>query len=150
VLNESINEVGTSFALHSTMPAALQNNLLMTPTILVVEDEGATRHALALLLRMNGYATAAVASAEEALKVLRHGPFPAFALVDFDLPGMNGLDLIGRLHTLSEDIYPILITAADEGRVRAALGGQHVVYMQKPVDFDRLLWLLDAQSHRPA
>ena len=123
---------------------------LSAPTILVVEDEGATRHALALLLRMNGYATATVASAEEALSALRDGPFPAFALVDLDLPGMNGLDLIGRIHALNQNIYPVLLTAADEARVRATLQGQHVVYMQKPVDFDRLLSLLDAHSPRPA
>ncbi|HWE01702.1 MAG TPA: response regulator [Tepidisphaeraceae bacterium] len=132
------------------MPVTLHNAALLTPSILVVEDEGATRHALSLLLRMNGYSTAAVSSAEEALDAFRGGPWPAFALVDLDLPGMNGLDLISRLHALTGDIYPILLTAADEARVRATLRGQQVVYMQKPVDFERLLSLLKAQSQRSA
>jgi len=132
------------------MPAAFENNTLSTTTILVVEDERTSRHAMAHLLRLNGYSTATTASGEEALRTLHRGPFPAFALVDLDLPGMNGLDLIGRLHAMNKDIYSILITAADEARVRAALQGRQVVYLQKPVDFDHLLSLLAAHSQRIA
>jgi two-component system C4-dicarboxylate transport response regulator DctD len=132
------------------MSAVLDSTSLASRSVLVVEDEGSTRHALALLLRLNGYSTAAVSSAEEALQVLLAEGWPSFALVDLDLPGMNGLELIGRLHDLHEEVYPILITAADEMRVKAALHGQHVTYFQKPVDFDRLLSFLDAKSQRPA
>jgi len=112
------------------------------PAVLVVEDEGVTRRALAVLLRLNGYDASAVGSAEEALVALSRAPWPEFTLVDLDLPGMNGLDLIQRLQQLGIPSYPVLITAADKDRVLSQIAGKTIVYLQKPLDFARLLTVL--------
>lgn len=117
-----------------------------TPAVLVVEDQDVSRRALSLLLKLNGYTTAAAGSAEEALRMFRQDRWPAIALVDLDLPGMSGLDLISRLRQLDAGVYAILLTAADDMRVRAALGDITVAYIQKPVNFDHLLALLSQHA----
>lgn len=120
------------------------------PAVLIVEDEVASRKALSLLLSSCGYTTSACASAEEALKYLKQAPAPEFALVDLDLPGMNGLELIGRLRELDQHVVPVLITAADSDRVRRAMGSatgdRAISYFQKPLDFSQLLVLLSEQQ----
>lgn len=106
------------------------------------------RRALVLLLRACGYHTDAVGSAEEALRLLEVSNKPAVALVDLDLPGMSGLDFISRLEEMDRRVVPILITAAGEDRVGAAVDEKAISYMQKPVDFERLLTLLSEKQKR--
>jgi CheY-like chemotaxis protein len=116
--------------------------------VLIVEDERVSRRALASLLDASGYATEAVGSAEEALRLLKSGHVPRIALVDFELPGMNGLDLIKRMEQLDPTVFPILITAVAADALRGRLGGsgRRVAYLRKPVDFDRLLDLMNGQE----
>jgi CheY-like chemotaxis protein len=117
--------------------------------ILIVEDERVARRALAMLLNACGYATHAVGSAEEALQLLEAEPLPAFILVDLDLPGMSGLDLIGRLRQIDHHVCPILITAADAERVAPGVRANAVTYLQKPLDFGHLLGVLHKEQMRP-
>lgn len=111
--------------------------------ILVVEDDPISRRILSQLLRTSGYGTLATETAEEALRRLGEGWKPGFALIDLDLPGINGMELIRRLQEIAPTVVPILVTAASEEKIHAALGGWPVRYIRKPVDFKRLLGLLD-------
>lgn len=116
--------------------------------VLIVEDERVSRRALAALMAASGYTTEAAASAEEALAAVRgEGVHPDIALVDLDLPGMNGLELIRQLTRLEPGLFPVLITAANGENLAHRLREQGVAYVRKPVDFTRLLSLLDAKIH---
>jgi two-component system, NtrC family, response regulator AtoC len=110
--------------------------------ILIVEDERVSRRALATLLTASGYQTAALGSAEDALRAIHEGVHPDIVLVDFDLPGMNGLDLIGRLTQLEPSVIPVLITSANGEHLAWQLHRHGVAYFRKPLDFNRLLLLL--------
>lgn len=112
------------------------------PQVLLVEDERVSRRALTALLSASGYPTQAAATAEEALQLLNGTPLPSIALVDFNLPGMSGLDLIERLEKLDPRVFAVLITAQGGERLRESLRNRGVAYMQKPINFDRLLTLL--------
>ena len=85
--------------------------------VLVVEDAGPTRRLMIRLLRRRGYDALAVASGESAVAAVGGGCRPTVALVDFDLPGMNGLDAIARLREAVPRVRPVLITAAGPERV---------------------------------
>jgi CheY-like chemotaxis protein len=100
---------------------------------------------MTLLLQLNGYSTSAVSSAEAALEVCLNGPWPDIALVDLDLPGMNGLELISTFQRLGARVYSVLLTAADADRVGRTARGRAVLYLQKPVDFPALLHVLQSQ-----
>ena len=116
------------------------------PNVLIVEDERVSRRALAALMTASGYATEAAGSAEEALDAVRtEGVHPDIALVDLDLPGMNGLELIGKLTKMEPGVFPVLITAANGDNLTSRLKEQNVAYLRKPLDFGRLLSLLNAQ-----
>jgi len=110
--------------------------------VIVVEDEGGTRRALSLLLELNGFITAAAASAEEALSMLSKGAAPTFVLVDLDLPGMNGIEFINCLQKSGLHVQPVLLTAADKDRVARIPSGRKLPYLQKPIDFAKLLQML--------
>lgn len=107
----------------------------MRETMLVVEDEAPCRRALQRLLEARGFTVRAVASAEEALEVLVSArPKPGVMVVDVDLPGMCGLDLVERVQELMPKVHPVLVTAADRSRVSAFAVSHEVDYFAKPLD----------------
>jgi CheY-like chemotaxis protein len=115
--------------------------------VLVVEDEPISRKALAALLSDSGYRPLAAGSAEEALTLLIEGNRPSLALVDLDLPGMSGLELIHWLRRLSPQVVPILVTATSPERIHLLRHeNQGILYLRKPIDFGHLLMVL--QEHR--
>jgi two-component system response regulator FlrC len=117
------------------------------PNVLIVEDERVSRRALTALMAASGYSTEAAGSAEEALDAMRaEGVHPDIALVDLDLPGMNGLELIGQLTRMEPGVFPVLITAANGDTLTRRLREQGVAYLRKPLDFGRLLSLLSAET----
>jgi len=111
-------------------------------TIMIVEDEQTTRRALGLLLSTCGYRARSFGSAEEALGAIVDGERPRVALVDLDLPGMSGLDLINQLGSLDPAVQPILVTATDEDTLFSKLAGRPITYLRKPIDFEMLLGIL--------
>jgi CheY-like chemotaxis protein len=111
-------------------------------SIMVVEDERSTRRALSLLLSSCGYRPEAFETAEEALSAFQERLIPRVALVDLDLPGMNGLEFIKKLQILDPHVFPILITATDEATLEARLRERPVAYLRKPLNFNLLLSLL--------
>jgi DNA-binding response OmpR family regulator len=65
-------------------------------SILIVEDAPETLKITAAALRLEGYSVSVSSTAEQALSALRFLQ-PDLILVDFMLPGMNGLDLSARI-----------------------------------------------------
>lgn len=114
--------------------------------VLIVEDERVSRRALSALLESHGFHIEAVASAEEGLARLQAGSMPAVALVDLDLPGMNGLEFIERMEQMDRGVDPILITAADRDRIKKVLERHPMDCLQKPLDLDRLVQMLHARQ----
>ena len=116
--------------------------------VLIVEDERVSRRALSMLLASSGYTTEAVGSAEEALRLLqtRNGSAPRVALIDLNLPGMSGIDLIGHLEQLDPSVYPVLVTAAADDVLRSALTERPVAYLRKPLDFNQVLAVISRRD----
>jgi CheY-like chemotaxis protein len=114
--------------------------------VLIVEDEPLTRKALTLLLASRGYQTRAVPSGEDALRCMSRAGVPQVALVDLDLPGMSGIELIKRLKALSSSVMPVLITAASRSVLNELQANEPVAYFRKPLDVDRLMSLLGERT----
>lgn len=119
------------------------SNDVQRHSVLIVEDEAVSRRALSALLSMSGYDAHAVSSAEAALELVEGGQVPEVALIDLDLPGMNGMELISRLRRDHPGVVSVLITATSRERVERMNGREQVEYMQKPVDLKCLLTMLD-------
>ncbi|MGA2717476.1 MAG: sigma-54 dependent transcriptional regulator [Candidatus Acidiferrales bacterium] len=116
--------------------------------ILIVEDEENARKGYEALLRKCDYEVLGVASGEDAL-----AKFPEFApnviLADVELPGMNGLELLGHLSEEIKQIPVIIITGrgSDERVVQSIEAGAYW-YIEKPLKFPVLQALLKRALER--
>lgn len=77
--------------------------------VLIVEDEPRLRSMLARAVPDMGMQVAAVASAEEALKHLAEHETDLM-LVDLNLPGMTGMELLGQVREQHPDIQAVIMT----------------------------------------
>jgi len=68
--------------------------------LLLLEDDGATRQALAVLLRHAGYVVILAAHGREALDILRHAPPPNAVLLDLVMPVLDGEQFLRQLKAL--------------------------------------------------
>lgn len=101
------------------------------PSILIVEDDEATRAAVAANLAGHAYAVRSVFDGEEALREWEQAR-PDLVLLDIGLPGISGLDVIRRIR--AESATPIVIISArgDENDKVAALDLGADDYVTKP------------------
>ena len=159
---------GSSFSFTARLRAeAGAETLVRTPPqavrerpVLVVEDTPSSRELLETLLRGWSIPPVSVATAEEALALLearnRPGGREPFGLVILDwlLPGMNGLDAAARIRARAETrSLPIVLVSAyagkDEEARCAALGVN--VFLHKPITasslFDAVIESQGARVH---
>jgi DNA-binding NtrC family response regulator len=113
------------------------------PRILIVEDEDNARKGYEALLRRWNFEVLGVASGEEALAKFQDFQ-PSVILLDVELPGMNGLDLLTHLGEDIQRIPVIIITGrgSDERVVQAIEAGAYW-YIEKPLKPPVLRALLD-------
>ncbi len=107
--------------------------------VLVVDDEPLIRDTVAEYLSQEGFDVVCSASGEEALEQATARRFDV-VLCDVQLPGMDGLELLGRLHRVSPETFVLLITAyaTVENAVEAFQRGAHD-YLMKPILLDEVL-----------
>ena len=92
--------------------------------ILAVEDDPLTQMVLEASLRQLGHEVTVVADGELAWERLRRGAGERVVVSDWLMPGLNGLELCGRLRAAGLDYtYFILLTqqSANEENLVAAL-----------------------------
>ena len=110
---------------------------MLTPTILIVDDEPGVRTALGGVLRDEGYAVEAVASGEECLERVTRGSVDLI-LLDVWLPGMDGLATFARLRERQVDAQVVLISGHGniESAVRAIKLGAFD-FVEKPLSLEK-------------
>lgn len=113
------------------------------PTILVVEDEEGTSEFITQVLEHERPAAVLpVADATQALEAV-HSSRPSLVIVDYRLPGMDGLELADRLHSIKEcETVPTLMISVT-GPAHEELHQRHIPFLKKPFDLDELLALVD-------
>jgi two-component system cell cycle sensor histidine kinase/response regulator CckA len=119
-------------------------------SVLVVDDDGLLLRTLSDILKRRGYSPLVASSGREGLDLAEHSLRPpAIALVDLRLPDMDGLDVIGRLRSLSELTETVILTghASVDSAVRA-LREHSCDYLVKPVPPDKLLSTIERAGER--
>jgi CheY-like chemotaxis protein len=95
--------------------------------ILIAEDHDAARTALKSLLEWKGFSVTTVADGKDALKVLTTADAPSIALLDWEMPGMTGIEICKavRSNPAGRYLYLIVITAreGEEGISEAMAAG---------------------------
>jgi two-component system, OmpR family, KDP operon response regulator KdpE len=115
--------------------------------LLLVEDDDATRRAVASNLAAHGYDVAAAADGETALRAWEQRR-PDLLLVDLGLPGIGGLAVVRQIRR--EATTPIIILSAhDQERDKvAALDAGADDYLTKPFGMEELHARLRAALRR--
>jgi len=107
--------------------------------ILYIDDEISALKAISAILRKEGYTVFTSTTAEEGMEVLKTTTIECI-LLDYRLPGMDGIDLLRWLKHCEMSIPTVMLTAYGtiEKAVEAMkLGAYH--YLIKPVDTELLL-----------
>jgi len=117
--------------------------LAQTLSILVVEDDEAVAELVRIILNdVPGWGATVVHDASAAKTVFHHVRIEMLVL-DVNLPGISGLELLGLLH---HDPYwhkpPIILMSADPhqaGIKEAVRDGSATTFLRKPFDVDQLV-----------
>ncbi|WP_026841771.1 sigma-54-dependent transcriptional regulator [Citrifermentans bremense] len=106
--------------------------------IMVVDDEHLIRWSLEQNLKKQGYEVVTAGTGEDALRLAREEQ-PDLVLLDYHLPGINGLEVLQRIKELDEDILVIMVTA--QGGLETAVNTMRhgaYDYINKPFNLDEM------------
>lgn len=78
-------------------------------SILIVDDEESMRDACRQVLAPEGFALKEASSGDGVLETIRHESFD-LVILDLKIPGMDGMEILRRLHEESPDTAAIVIT----------------------------------------
>ena len=109
--------------------------------VLVVDDEPGIRRLIQTSLRGWGYEVFAASTGEEALAILEREDAPALAILDWTMPGMDGLELCRRVRELPKPLKPYLIFVTARARTQDIVTGLTAGaddYIVKPFQRDEL------------
>lgn len=115
---------------------------MIQPRILVVDDEKFITWSLKQHLEKEGYEVITTDSGEKGLDIFKND-IPDIIILDINLPGMSGIDLLEAIRSLNKDIIVIMITA--HGDIETAVSAMKLgVYdfVEKPFDLSRISVLI--------
>jgi two-component system response regulator HydG len=116
--------------------------------VLVVDDDDSARNALLRLLEQDGFTAEGVESGAKALLAASERP-PDVVVTDLKMPGMDGVELLGKLKEQDRELPVILATSfADVGSAISAMRAGAEDYLTKPIDFDALEVALERALER--
>jgi FixJ family two-component response regulator len=120
----------------------------MGPIVFVVDDDISVRESLELLIRCEGWQPETFASGQEFLARPRVR-VPSCLVLDFSLPGLNGLELQKRVAVERSDMPIIFITGyRDVPMTVQAMKAGAVEFLTKPFGEDALLTAIRAALER--
>lgn len=108
--------------------------------ILLVDDEEMLSDLLAELLESNNYNVIKVSSGREALKVLTEEIKVDLAIIDYNMPDMNGLETIKEIRKLDSNLPVLLSSGTPELNIDSELDNYNITScVQKPYEFETML-----------
>ena len=118
--------------------------------VLVAEDDPSLRSVLERGLSEEGYTVDAVDRGDDALDLLLREEY-AVAVLDWQLPGLSGIDVLTAARRRSIAVPALILTARDtpDDRIHGLDSGADD-YLVKPFHFGELLARLRALQRRPA
>src|SRR5688572_20198814 len=116
-------------------------------TALIVEDTAANRVFFERLLQQAGFEVIGVASGKDALQKAGDTASIALALVDMEIPDINGLELTYRLRMMFPNICIVVATMHDErSLMQSAFDKGCDVFLVKPHGFMELFKQLTTEG----
>lgn len=114
----------------------------MPKTILIADDEPGIRDSLRKLLEFESYRVVLASDGPSALDLARDG-LADMALLDIKMPGMDGLEVLSRIHSEFPELPVVIISG--HGTIQTALEATRLGaydFVEKPIDADRILLVI--------
>ena len=109
--------------------------------VLIAEDDATSRNILRAILTRWGHEVMVTCNGEEAWDVMRQPDAPKLAVLDWMMPGLDGVEVCRRVRTLENDdpSYLILLTMRDDkADIVEGLRAGASDYVAKPYDIGEL------------
>jgi len=113
--------------------------------VLLVDDSPTMLASISGVLKKAGIGTATAGSAEAALDMIDRGLTPCLVITDYHMPGMHGVDLIGKLRRVATTrLAPMLVLTTDgeQDKRRSAKAAGATGWLVKPVDPSSLVQIV--------
>jgi two-component system response regulator (stage 0 sporulation protein F) len=101
-------------------------------TLLVVDDEQDIRDLVAQRMMRDGHEVLSADSGPSALDLIRECGLPDAAILDVDMPGMDGFDVLRELRLLRPDLPVMLLTVLWGSRLQSRVREAEVACLGKP------------------
>ena len=115
----------------------------MPHSVLIIDDEATLAENVQTYMSRRGYDARAVGDGKQGLAILETFK-PDLVLLDYDLPDIDGLDVLRQIRAIDRQVKVIMLTG--KGGVQLAVDamklGAHD-YLSKPVSLSELKLLLD-------
>jgi PAS domain S-box-containing protein len=141
----------SSVKVSEAAPSVHPHNDAFLGSVLAIEDEASVRSALRRLLKARAVDATIVATATEALTLIREqGLRPDVLLCDYNLRGSpDGLETIGRLRTIIGRSVPAVVMTGDtRSQTVHSISAQGISVLIKPFTAEELLEALRGQEKR--
>jgi signal transduction histidine kinase/CheY-like chemotaxis protein len=135
----------------ATKPLPIQKNeIIRKPErVLVVDDSEINLLFLSGLLEHIGCYVNTAANGYQALSLLERNHYD-LALIDINMPLMNGIELVKKIRALKIDLKIAVVSAyADDEKISEATAAGIDAYLTKPVDESRLIELIHSGERYP-
>jgi DNA-binding response OmpR family regulator len=107
--------------------------------VIVAEDDPVSREVLVAAVEGFGYEVMSTRDGHEAMGALRAQTRPALAVIDWMMPGMDGIEICRRVRGANMLVYIILLTArGGTDRIVEGLQAGADDYLTKPFDREEL------------
>lgn len=111
--------------------------------ILIVDDDRTAGPLLAKVLSAWGYRASVAADGYAALRLIEKERY-GIAIIDYQMPGMNGVELFRRMRELHPELAAIFLTGHTTiDVVYPAIEAGILRVMSKPADFQELMPVLE-------
>lgn len=111
--------------------------------IMVVDDSQAVRLSVKRILTQAGYDVVTARDGEEALTKLNEDPH--LVVLDVNMPGLDGYGFCEQLGASGKSDLPVVFLTSVESKALELLGNQYGAYLNKPVNSDELVQVIDTQ-----
>ncbi len=111
----------------------------MKPRILVIDDEPAIRDSLRMILEYEHYQFAGAGSGQEGLAAVQRDR-PDLVLLDIKMQGMDGMEVLRKLHALDETLPVVMISGhGTTATAVEAIRSGAIDFLDKPLSTERVI-----------